>query len=142
MPPYPRDERRPGRPRTGRGDAHAPARVALCQILAAALGERAQIDDVLGAELVNTETEALTTTDAARDLKQLIGRAAERGEEAPMVRIGVLPEVALLVSPDHIWTLANRVDELEIALRALAVAAVDVLAERSRLEALRELLQS
>ncbi len=107
------------------------ARAALRRALAAA--QDRPYAQALAAELVNTEVEE---TGLPLD-PALVRRAAAERARAPMVRVAEGEDYALLVSPEHVWTLADRVDELEVALQVLATALAHTDPER-----LRELLDN
>src|SRR5690349_20583161 len=80
------------------------ARAALTRALAHALDEPGGEDEVLATDLVNTDAEAVTAEDAAASLGDLVARMSA-GTRTPMVRIDGDGAAALLVSPDHLWTL-------------------------------------
>jgi uncharacterized protein with PhoU and TrkA domain len=115
------------------------ARAALRRGLLAALGRHAAAE-VLAADLVNTESEILDVSTAAADLATLVARAAQEAERAPVVRLDGEDGYALLTSPQHLWRLVDRVNELEVAIHVLATFCVRDLAQAAHMERLLELL--
>jgi hypothetical protein len=115
------------------------ARAALGRSLLRALGRRpppeAHADDRL-----NTTIEVLAATATARELTAAVTRAASQQERSPLVRLGEEDGYVLLASPRHLWRLAERIDELELALAVLASAWVRGMAgTRAMEELLRKL---
>lgn len=99
-------------------------RAALRRALLAALDRPAPAD---GADpgTANRETEPVPVADAAGRLPELVARVADGGAQAPLVRLDRGDgSFALLVSSERLWSLDDRADELEVALRTLAVASV------------------
>jgi hypothetical protein len=110
-------------------------RSALRRAVLAALGRPIDPDEP-ATDAINTEAEPVAVADAGERLCDLVARAAREGAGAPLVRLDQADgSFALLASSEHLWSLADRVDELEVALRILAVAAAGELGEE-RLESL------
>jgi uncharacterized protein with PhoU and TrkA domain len=116
------------------------ARAALRRGLLAALGRPDGATEVLAADLVNTEAEVLDVSSAAADLATLVARAAQAAQRAPVVRVDGDDGYALLTSPQHLWRLVDRVNELEVAIHVLATFCVRDLAQAAPMEQLLELL--
>ncbi|MEJ7783370.1 MAG: hypothetical protein WKF96_01115 [Solirubrobacteraceae bacterium] len=110
-------------------------RSALRRALLTGLGRSVESDS-LAADTINTEAEPVPVADASRRLSDLVARAAHEGARAPLVRLDQADgSSALLASSEHLWSLVDRVDELEVSLRILAVASIRELGAE-RLEAL------
>ncbi len=112
------------------------SRAALRRSLDAALGT-AVAGEVLAADLVNTRAEPLDVEAAPAALPELIRRAWDEGAGAPMVRLEDGERYALLVSSEHLWRLADQVDEVELAVQVLSSALVGGLGSPAVAEALR-----
>jgi hypothetical protein len=112
------------------------ARSALRRSLLRALGRRAPPPAPLAGDLVNTEVEILDVAADRDKLATAIERAVRDGEGAPVVRLDHGGGYALLTSAQHLWRLVDRVDELELALAALASACVRGLSSLAATEAL------
>jgi hypothetical protein len=90
--------------------------------LLGAIGQSGSEEPPLGAELVNVDPELVGMPVSEERLRELVQRADREGAQAPIVRLGEEGEFALLVSRRHVWDLVDRVDELQAALDALAIA--------------------
>ncbi len=112
------------------------ARRSLQRALKRALGVRDAEPEVVAADLVNTDVELLDLGAGASDLGWHVARAARDAERAPLVRIDDGDGYALLVSPQHLWRLVDRVDEHEVAIGVLAIACARGLGESVQLERL------
>jgi hypothetical protein len=112
------------------------ARTALVRALRGGLGDSPREAVELAADLINTDVELVSVPLDEREQRRLVARASELSTRAPVARIEDGGAFALLVSAEHLWALADRVDELEVALGVLATACVLHLGGRAALEAL------
>jgi hypothetical protein len=108
------------------------ARAALRRAVERALGHA--VEPTSAASIVNTDAETASVPLDAERQRALVARASTEGAGAPVVRLDDGEAFALLISPEHFWTLADRVDELEVALRTLATAVARGFDSPERLE--------
>jgi hypothetical protein len=74
------------------------------------------------------DAEIVVEADVAARLAELVERARRDGAAAPIARLGAkMGRGSLLVSGDHVWRLVDAIDDLQLALDALATAAVEVM---------------
>lgn len=107
-----------------------------------ALGAAQPSPDVLAVDLVNTAFEVFDLTSETGRLAEHVARASLDAERAPLVRISNGDDYALLTSPQHLWRLVDRVDELELAIGVLAGACVRGLTDPRRMERLLQQLDA
>ncbi len=100
------------------------ARTALRRAVLNAMGHPEAVPAEAAAELVNMDAQTVPLAEAQRELPMLVARTSSGAGRAPIVRIDGDDCFALLVSPDHVWRLVDRVDELEVALHVLANASL------------------